>query len=204
MDIRHLIVNRDIFWEVQKIIKNNKRLHKPSSFYKYLGETYVACATMGIRRQVKIDQQSISFARLLKELSKSPQLLSRSYYKGLYENVYNNPWIVSQADKHFDVLAGVGAEHISEDFVNKDLAKLLSTVKKVEAYADKRVAHHDKRKPKVIPKFTELDTAINVLDELYVKYHLLFHAVQMTTLMPKYQYDWKEIFYEPWLHMADK
>ena len=75
-DIQQLLVKRNIFWEVQDIIKNNKEIHKPSSFYGYLGDTYVAYISIGIRRQVKVDKQSISFARLLTELS--PKLL-RSY-----------------------------------------------------------------------------------------------------------------------------
>ena len=41
--------------------------------------------------------------------------------------------------------------------------------------------------------------ALNYLDKTYVKYHLLFYAESIDTLMPTYQYEWKKIFLEPWL-----
>jgi hypothetical protein len=35
-----------------------------------------------------------------------------------------------------------------------------------------------------------------------VKYHFLFHAESIDTLMPTYQYEWKSIFCEPWLKVG--
>ena len=102
------------------------------------------------------------------------------------------------ADKEFDKYSEKGT-HISTVMVQKDFTELKSVSAKVEEFVDKRIAHRDKRKPKVLPKFHEVDTCIVTLDKLYVKYHLIFHAASMDTLMPTYQYDWKEVFYEPWL-----
>ena len=198
-EIERLVINRDVFWEVQKIIKTNVKLHKPSSFYSFLGRTYVAYASMGIRRQLKIDRKSISLSRLLTEMARRSDLLSRAYYTGLYRNIYSNPVILAQADRHFDALAGNGNAHISTDSIQKDIELLANAGKKVEEYADRRIAHFDKRKPTSIPRFSELDKAIDILDALYVKYHLICHAEKFATLMPVYQYDWKQIFYVPWL-----
>ena len=61
------------------------------------------------------------------------------------------------------------------------------------------IAHWDKNEPDVIPKFGELDDCIKLLDKIYVKYHLLFHAESIETLMPTYQYKWKTVFLAPWL-----
>jgi hypothetical protein len=76
-DIQQLLIRQYIFWEVQDIIKNNKDIQIPSVFYEYLGQTYIAYIAMGIRRQVKNHKDSISFARLLKEISETPRVLSR-------------------------------------------------------------------------------------------------------------------------------
>ena len=67
-DIEKLLIRRHIFWEVQDIIRNNKDIQIPSAFYGYLGKTYVDSIAMGIRRQVKMHKDSISFARLLSEI----------------------------------------------------------------------------------------------------------------------------------------
>jgi len=138
-DVQQLLVNQNIFWEVQEIIKNNKRVHKPSSFYQYLGDTYISHVTVGIRRQLKIDQTSISFARLLTEIAKHPSSLNRIYYK----NLFKGSVVEDLADKQFDKYSEKGA-HISASMVQNDLAQLKSVSAKIEDFVDKRVAHRDK------------------------------------------------------------
>lgn len=197
-DIQLLLVNRNIFWEVQKIIKNNSELHKPSSFYSYLGDTYVAYISIGIRRQVKMDNQSISFSRLLSEMIDTPSVLSREYYTGLYQGSA----VENLANGHFDKFSGTGRSQISKDMVSSDLLELNRTASKVEGFTDRRIAHHDIREPKELPTFNEVDACLDVLDKLYVKYHLVFHASAMDSLMPTYQYDWQDIFEVPWLSRA--
>jgi len=197
-DIQQLLVKRNIFWEVQQIIKNNSELHKPSSFYSYLGDTYVAYISIGIRRQVKINNQSISFSRLLSEMIDTPSVLSRKYYTGLYQGSV----VVDFADRDFDKFSGTGRSQISKEMVSSDLRELNRTASKVEDFSDRRIAHHDTRRPKELPTFNEVDACLDVLDKLYVKYHLVFHASSMDSLMPTYQYDWQEIFEIPWLNRA--
>lgn len=197
-DIQQLLVKRNIFWEVQQIIKNNSELHKPSSFYSYLGDTYVAYISIGIRRQVKINNQSISFSRLLSEMIDTPSVLSRKYYTGLYQGTV----VEDFADRDFDKFSGTGRSQISKEMVSSDLRELNRTASKVEDFSDRRIAHHDTRRPKELPTFNEVDACLDVLDKLYVKYHLVFHASSMDSLMPTYQYDWQEIFEIPWLNRA--
>jgi hypothetical protein len=194
-DIQQLLVKRNIFWEVQDIIKTNPELHKPSSFYSYLGATYVAYISIGIRRQVKIDKQSISFSRLLTDLISTPTVLSRKYYVGLYKGSTAE----HLADRSFDQFCGSDKSCISSDIVETDLKKLNLAASVVEDFADKRIAHHDKQQPKVLPKFKQVDVCLDTLDRIYCKYHQVFHASAMNSLMPVYQYDWKKIFTVPWL-----
>jgi hypothetical protein len=40
-EVKDLVTSKDIFWKVQNIIKTNRRIHQPSAFYRYLGNTYV-------------------------------------------------------------------------------------------------------------------------------------------------------------------
>ena len=194
-EIQQLVIAKDTFWEVQKIIKNNKAIQKPSSFYQYLGSTYVSHSVVGMRRQLKVDPQSISFARLLAEMAEYPEILSRKYYKSLYAGSTVEPF----ADRDFDKFSEPGSLHVSKKMVLDDLKTLRDAGGKLEEYADLRIAHRDKRAIKSPPKFRDSDAFIELLDKLYVKYHRLFHASHMDTLMPTYQYDWKEIFREPWI-----
>ena len=195
-EISHLVVNKDIFWSVQKLIKENKKIQKPSSFYRFLGDTYVSHALIGVRRQIKIDSQSISFHRLLKEITENPEILSREYFRELYKGSVLEE--LGQADKDFNQFCGNTPDHISKQMVAQDIATLIDYAKKCEDFADKRIAHTDKRDPKFPLTFEDLNNSIDFLDKLCCKYNLIFHAHSSESLMPTYQYDWKAIFDEPW------
>ena len=220
-EIQKLLRDTNMFWEVQDIIRENPRIQKPSAFYSYLGRTYLSHALAGLRRQIKPQKDSISVVGLLDEIAKNPEELSRNYYRSLYANP-DGPDIsqiemegregleemgITDTSQLKDLIqmddfaryADANGEHVCPKMVKDDLKRLKSALEKHEEFADKRIAHWDKNEPDVIPKFGELDDCIKLLDKIYVKYHLLFHAESIETLMPTYQYEWKKIFLEPWL-----
>jgi len=194
-DITNLSRYSHIFWEVQEIIQNNSKIQKPSSFYEFLGQSYIAYVLIGIRRQIKIDRDSISFARLLKEIIDTPEILSRERF---IEHYQGTP-IKHHADEDFDKFAGCRGKHVDPSIVKKDLEKLQQTAKILEDYADKMIAHLDKRKPAVVPTFKDVDECIDFLEKLLKKYHLLIKCEALTSILPSYLYDWKAVFYEPWI-----
>jgi hypothetical protein len=194
-EVTRLVIARDIFWSVQDLIKTNKQIQKPSSFFRYMGDTYISFITMGIRRQIKIDNQSISFARLLSEIESNPEKISRQFFQELYKGSR----VEFLANNHFDKFCdNPGDSHISSNMVNEDLRQLKIAACLCEKFADKRIAHQDKREPKILPTFKDTDKTIDFIDKLYVKYHRIFHADSMRSLMPVYQYDWQQIFDYPW------
>lgn len=199
-ELHDLVVAKYTFHEVQTLIKNNPLLHKPSSFYDYLAQTYVSHVVIGLRRQIKSDTQSISMARLFEEMIATPQSLSRKYYVSLYKGSA----VEDLADSDFDKFSAPGSPHIDPALVAVDLARLRDASARCEDFADKRVAHRDTREPKQLPTFKEVDGCIELLDQLYVRYCLLFHASDMDSLLPTWQYDWKAVFRVPWVPPSDK
>jgi len=194
-EIQDLVVAKYIFHEVQGMIGTNPKLHKPSSFYDYFARTYVSHIVIGMRRQIKCDDQSISVARLLEDMIATPQALPRKWHTDKYRGS-----VVQQfADSDFNKFATPGSPHIDPKFVEADLLELRAALRKCEDFADKRIAHRDKRSPGNIPTFNEVDDCVDFLDKLYVKYFLLFHQSSMDTLLPTWQYDWKDIFRTPWI-----
>lgn len=221
-EILALVQDANMFWEVQGIIRENSRIQKPNAFYSYLARTYLSHALIGLRRQTKLQKDSISFVRLLDEITKNPEELSRSYFNSRCPSS-NGPdldEVIGRTDLEasgivdasqlkaiikmddFAPYADVSGAHVCRQMVEDDRKKLESAAKRHEAFADRRVAHCDKREPEVVPTFDELDDCIKLLDQTYVKYHFLFHAESMDTLMPTYQYEWKRIFCEPWLKVG--
>ena len=221
-EILVLVQDASMFWEIQDIIRGNPRIQKPNAFYSYLARTYLSHALIGLRRQTKLQKDSISFVRLLDEIAKNPEELSCSYFNSHYPSS-NGPdldEVIGRTDLEavgivdssqlkaiikmddFAPYADASGAHVCPQMVEDDRAGLEAAAQKYEAFADKRIARWDKRKPEVVPTFEELDNCIKLLDQTYVKYHLLFHAEAMDTLMPTYQYEWKRIFCEPWLKVG--
>jgi hypothetical protein len=192
-DIQQLLIQQHIFWKVQDIIRDNKDIQRPSAFYDYLGQTYIAYIAIGIRRQVKSDRDSISFSRLLKEIMATPSVLSREFYKSPYCKVLH------LADGDFDQFVGENRNHVAPEMVSNDWGTLRSVAEKIEAFADKRIAHRDVKPPRNLPTFNEVDECLDTLDRLAVKYIQLFRGDAQSSLMPTFQYDWMEIFRVPWL-----
>ncbi len=199
-EVQDLVMAKRTFHEVQQLIRDNPALHQPNSFYDYLSRTYVSHVVIGLRRQIKCGNQSISMARMFEELIESPQVLTRSYYVGLYKGSV----VENFADKDFNKFAAPEAPHIDPTLVAADLTRLRNATKRCEDFADKRVAHRDKKEPKELPTFNEVDACINLLDELYVRYFMLFRASNMGSLLPTRQYDWKAIFRVPWISQDEK
>lgn len=195
-EITNLSVNRHIFWEVQEIIKKNKKIQKPSSFYEFLASAHASLAVMGIRRQVKIDKQSISFARLLDQIVKTPGVISRQRFVSLYGV---DPMMKEMGERDFKKFAGKTGKHINSADVIIDLENLWKKAAKCEKFADMRIAHFDKRALKNPPTFKDLDECIDYLEELLKKYTVIFRATCLASVLPTWQYDWKEIFHSAWI-----
>lgn len=193
-EVQGLLVNRHIFREVQAIIQANPKIQLASSFYEWMGNTYATTAVIGVRRQLDKDPDSISFARLLGEVAANPEILSRGRYVALCKT---NPRDL--ADKDFDRLAGNGAAHIDPSVPRAKLGKLEDIAKRIGKYATKRIAHFDKSEFKNLPTYAELDECLDYLEGLLKRYLLLFRAQAHTTIVPVWQYDWKQVFRRPWI-----
>lgn len=207
-EITKLSIDRHIFWEVQDIINNNPKIQKPSSFYDFLRNVYGVSAVMGIRKQVKIDKDSISLAKLLQEICNTPEILSRArffaHYKGSsVEKIAKlmGSLVEKYRSKEFNQFAGKIGDHVNPELIKLDLKELKSKAKMCEKYADQRIAHFDKKAISSIPTFTDLDKCIDFLEMLIKKYYLLFRAGSLNSILPVSQnrYDWKAIFKEAWI-----
>ena len=198
-EVQDLVVAKYTFHSVQAMIAANPRLQVGNSFYRYITSTYISHTVIGIRRQVKIDPQSISLALLLQDIIATPEVVNRKYFVSLYKGSA----VEDLANDDFDRFAGRGRDHIDPLQVEEDLKQLCGATTKCEDFADKRLAHRDKRDPKALPTYNEVDGCIDLLDKLYVKYLLLFKANSMETLLPTWQYDWQEIFRIPWIGSKD-
>ena len=193
-----LVEHQQIFGKVRDIVEANPEIQKPNAFYRFLANTYGDSSIMGVRRQIKPHRDSISLVGLLTEIIENPSVLSRKRFVELYK-----PEMQSGASRIFDErFSGSCTNHIDPAIVQQDLGELKAHGDKVEEYADKRLAHLDKKEPKIVPTFGELDPPIDCLKKLVIKYHFLFKAKDLENcFVPPFipEVDMEVIFSVPWI-----
>ena len=195
-EIQLLSIYNNVFWEVQKIVKKNTNIQKPSSFYDFMARSYIAFSAMSIRRLVKIDKNGVSLARLLSEMVRHPKTIT----KDRFAIPYMGTVVEDHIDRDFRKYADRAGQYFDPHIAEKDLKALKRCASKIEAFADKRIAHHDKKPPRNLPCFKDIDKCLKTLEALLKKYSLLFTATAITNVLPVYQYDWKAIFRERWIN----
>jgi hypothetical protein len=194
-ELEQSLVNGYIRRGVRKIIDANPRIQRPSAFYDSLARVYGDFGAMAVRRQVNANLQSVSLARLLKEIIGCPHVLSRERFVRLYP-----PELEDNAHGAFGYLVGPNANHIDPTVIQAELDNLREKTREIKQYTNKRVAHHDEKEPTNIPMFQEIDDALSLICEVGRKYLFLLRKkdYQFQESTDK-ENDWKAIFREPWI-----
>ncbi len=193
-DLTGIVTARAIWDDLHKIVDDNPNLQVSSYFWEFLKDGYVAHTIMGIRRQIKIGDGSVSLLGILSSISKDPKVLSRDWFVSEYAGT----GVEDDADSVFDKF-GAGLLYVDPIPIQADIAAIKSLSLKCEALADKTIAHRDAKQPQDLPTFEELHNCIALLDKTYCKYHLLLEFIDWDTLMLDHSHDWRAIFRVPWI-----
>lgn len=192
--VTQLFKQRQIYYEVREIVQNNPRAHEPGDFFYWLSVWYSSSMAVAVRKQSDQSPNSISFRRLLADIKDHPEVISRTRFKQLF--VYGREGL---ADLDFDRYVGAGREFIDTAVVEKEIGELEAKTDKIRRYVNKRVAHHDKKEFDDVPKYSDLDEAIDFIGTLYKRYFFIFRCASPGELLPDRGYDWKKVFRHPWL-----
>lgn len=205
-DVEMVFMYRRIFSETKDIVEKNERIDLSNPFFSLFSITYMDSSVMGIRRQLKIDPKSISLARLLTEIAHHPELVTRSDHYELYDKHADRfPLRIIERLRRqtFDEFALPDSPTISAEIVSRDLKTLQETCKRAEIFADRRIAHLDKRKPPVDLNLEIIFKALDTLETLIKRYHLLFFAEEIE-LTPGLPCPISDVFREPWVKSSSE
>ena len=176
-EIRLLLRDARVFWEIQIIIGGHRRTQ--DFHYGYLERSYLDHVIASLRRQIKPYKGHISFVGLLHEIAENPQELSDTFFDSACSDLND----ISDAASCTDVIG----KHICPEMVTEDIVQLTSALEACEAFADERLAYCEKPASKNIPLSKEFDACFKLLDKTYVKYHELFYKEGLKTLQPPRQ-----------------
>lgn len=196
-DVLGLVLKREIYRQVGKIIDQNPRIQLESSFYSWMSEVYAAAMAIGVRRQLDRDSRSISMQNLLREIRQCPGALSRSSYVA---HARRDPYLRDALHRQFDRLAGARQPHISLRAIATDLTTLERKLERISFWVNKRIAHSGRRGPSRPPTFAELNECVDLLVELAKRFLLLLRC-RSYSFDITWQFDWTQIFRHPWIEV---
>lgn len=201
-NVTEAVVNQYVFWEVQDIIRANRQLQNTSTiFYDWMGSTFVHSTALAVRRQLDTDKNCVSLHRLLLELKEFPDLISRDYHLSLYNRPeFSAEFADHQANYTYDQHVGKNATVLDINTIQQEIDSLKTASGSLHHYADRIIAHYDKRGlEQRTPKFDDISECLTVLERLVLRYILLFNGAWQDSLLPTFQYDWKQVFRIPWI-----
>ena len=210
-DVEDLLIDDHIFWELQEVVEKNPRFKESSGlFTQWMASSFIQATAVGVRRQAKSGDESISLRRFLHELQKYPWLVSRKHYMSFYAG--KEAWLVNSAQRNFDCLAGEGSAHIPLAVVEEHLQELTQGVKAIEHYVDRRIAHYDRRGlAQPTPTLADLQASLKTLENIVAVYWEFLRGISRresprrgpskATMLPIIPPDWKEIFQFSWLSL---
>ena len=176
-EIRLLLRDARVFWEIRIIIHGHRRTQ--DFHYGYLERSHLNYMLARLHRQIKPNEEHISFVGLLHKIAENPQELSDSYSGSVRSYPNNLPDAVPCSD--------VNDRHICPQMIAADISQLTSALEACETFVGERLAYLARHEAKTAPLFKEFKDCLKLLDKTYVKYHVLFYGDGLKTLQPPRQ-----------------
>jgi hypothetical protein len=194
-EVIELAWSATIYERVRAMVAANPAINIQHHFHNWLSRNYVDAQLIGIRRQLDRDPRSISLFNLVTSMAGHSRQLTRTAHVSLYRDGMER-----LGHRTFDRLAGPGK-------TTYPLARLNAAIRALEKirathgrYVNKRLAHSDRSAlTGPLPTYRDLNNAVMKLQKLVIHYHLLFTAQGYRSLVPVSDYDWQNIFRQPWL-----
>jgi hypothetical protein len=201
-DLTDLLGKRETFWELQEVAKENPKIMNLHSFFDWMCRNYVISQTVGVRSFVDQSRDSRSLWRMLYEMLEKPEAIDRETHVKMYVNTAIGPELGHMT---FNNVVGKGRSFLGPQAIRADLRSLEDASERIRHFVNKRVAH--KTSPsemRRLPKFDELDAALDKIDKIFCKYNLLLTGEGYSSQHAVRQFDWREVLWEAWIPKGSK
>lgn len=164
-----------------------KKVRSPFNFHDFVRRQHGVAVALFIRRQ--LDTKYNSLYHLLSELIKHHDLITYQWFL----SEYKYDW--ASADFKQFTKDGI---HLDSSIPTKDRKLLTQLGSKIDSYVDQKLAHRSNNTP-LVATFNDIDKFLKEFETILKKYILLFTGSGYTQIAPIYQYEWRTIFYYPWV-----
>lgn len=197
-DVSDLMWHRKIYTDLAEIVASNPKINVPNAFHDFVKTSYVSSIVLGVCRQIDRDAQALSLINILQKIFDNAETITKDWFAAHYRNSALGE---SFGRKDFEERFGK-LNFIDPSIVHGDIGNLIFHTKEIKKYRNKRIAHYQKGNVTFDKNFnfSTINEAIDIIEGLYQKYHLLLHQKNMVTLLPiDLSGDYTEIFREPWV-----
>lgn len=166
-------------------------------FCDFVQKCYGVQAAVGIRRHVKVDDDSISLMKLLKQIETCAEQFTYDFYLECYPPDESHPigrgvWQKLTFGKFSD-----NGKVISKKKIQDNIQELSLIGEKVTVFVDRGIAHLDKRGTENTVTYNDLSDCLDILNKIACKYIGLLTAEGYASLKPVIQFNWEKIFTVP-------
>ena len=203
-DLLDLAVASHLHKETFQIVASNPALiGTPSTYWWFMDLTFGDYAILAVRRQLKDDGDSISLLRLLRQLREHPKSITRAWFEqpppvecGEFMRLKAFEW----SHGFFNQFAEPDEAHVSPSIVERDAVELKQALATVETFADRMVAHLDRRPAPPRPHAPELYAGIERVLEIFHRYRTLIWRGDHDFNIPQsVGEEWRDLFRRPWI-----
>jgi AbiU2 len=166
--------HREVWQQVRDMLtREHERFEGDGTFLGPFTKMYVDSQAITVRRLADRSPDAVSFARLLNQIHDHPSVVSRERFVRTYRDVGGSGWSDDYGNEDYDRYAGRGRNELDRPWLDRDLQRLLKDAEKVVDYANRTVAHNDRRAFEGQVTFAELAQVVDDVRKLWNKYYLL-------------------------------
>lgn len=199
-DLGQVVEDRDIHEGFREVVQANGDWIDSNAgglFIDFVKRNYVSNAFMGLRRQLKVDDDSISLMRLWGQMSAQAHQITLDFYMTIFPieaDQDRDGWVWQE--ETFRALTTDG-KTVSAEVIQADALKAKTIATEIERAADRTVAHLHKGNHKSNVTFDDLRESIHQFDELACRYLAFLTGKGWTSCGPSIVFNWRRIFDHP-------
>jgi hypothetical protein len=191
--------SRKMFTDTTEMLQKHPTLStSPDAgyWYEWFRTLYAHYIVMAVRRELDRGAASPNLFRLLHDISKRPQALSRMRYEEHFEGTVFKQNGLNVWDTQFTEMAGPGA-FIDPKIVRKDIDEIDKQAKLVVLYANKIVAHRTPESVQTTLK--HINDSLEAIEKVLQKYYVLLTGSGLIGAEPSIINPWQRAFTVPWI-----
>jgi hypothetical protein len=180
-EVSTLYLHRAIWQQMATAIDDNPAIPRTAAL-TVLQTMYAAAQAVAVRRIAEAGSRDVSFGSLLDEIRDHAGEVSRDWWLSHYPDAFSRA-IGGYRDWNNN-FAGSTETHLDAALVETDLATIARQIDPISRYVDKWVAHRDRRPPRKVPTYADLNRAIDCLGRMLTRYTLLLETVDRPAIVP--------------------